>query len=128
MRDLSHYEVLTRAKDLSVLCYRLTEGLPSDKRFGLRAQMNRAAVSVAANIAEGLGRGTAGDLERCLRVALGSAAELEVLVEVAARVTESLDEQRIAEVAAGNTIVRKQLNRLITQVSADRRRMPHHGQ
>ncbi len=90
--------------------------------------MNRASVSVAANIAEGLGRATAGDLERHLRIALGSAAELEVLLEVAGRVHDSLNGSCVADLAAGNTIVRKQLNRLITQVSAERRQGTSNGQ
>jgi four helix bundle protein len=56
--------------------------LPEDERYGLRSQMRRAAVSVAANIAEGCGRGTAPDMARFLRIALGSIAELRCLTDL----------------------------------------------
>jgi four helix bundle protein len=119
MRDLARYEVLTRAKDLAVDSYGLTTLLPDSERFGLTAQINRASVSVAANIAEGLGRGTAGDLERHLRIALGSAAELDVLLEIADRV-HHLPPQELTPFGANTTVVRKQLNLLIGQVAGDR--------
>ncbi len=68
------------------MVYDLTSRLPRYERFGLTSQMQRASVSIPANIAEGFGRGSAGDLERSLRIASGSAAELVVLLELAASV------------------------------------------
>ena len=120
MRDLERFEVLSVAKDLAATCYQLTSHLPPVERFGLKSQMNRSAISIAANIAEGLGRGTPGELEHHLRIALGSAAELQVLVEVADRV-HSLPSSAVADVGALTTSVRKMLNRLTTQVAGDRR-------
>ncbi|MHC4959455.1 MAG: four helix bundle protein [Planctomycetota bacterium] len=51
--------------------------------YGLRSQMRRAAVSVAANIAEGCGRGGHAEFARFLRIALGSIAELRCLADLA---------------------------------------------
>jgi four helix bundle protein len=48
-----------RAMDLAERVLRLTDGFPVRERYGLAAQARRAAISVAANIAAGVGQGTA---------------------------------------------------------------------
>jgi hypothetical protein len=42
-----------RAMDLTIACYRFTNTLPAEERFGLSSQLRRAAASVPSNIAEG---------------------------------------------------------------------------
>ncbi len=51
--------------------------MPSGERFGLAEQMRRSSVSIASNLAEGAGRSTPGDFRRFIRIASGSACELE---------------------------------------------------
>lgn len=63
--------------DLTRNVYVLTSELPSDERFGLKSQVNRCAVSIPSNIAEGSGRGTNKDFRRFLDMSLGSSYELE---------------------------------------------------
>ena len=94
----------------------MTSSWPTDERYGLTSQTRRAAVSVAANIAEGLGRGTPGDFERFLRIAAGSAAELYVLLELA----EDVHQRQVDVTLDRFDHVRRQLNLLIRQVHADR--------
>ncbi len=71
--------------DLVTGCYRLTKQLPSSETYGLAGQIQRSAVSVPANIAEGHGRDSIGDYLRFLSVANGSLRELETELMIAAR-------------------------------------------
>ncbi|MBC7099760.1 four helix bundle protein [Candidatus Bipolaricaulota bacterium] len=63
--------------------YRLTQSWPKEESYGLTAQARRAAVSIPANLAEGLGRGTPGEISRFAQTALGSAYELDTLLQIA---------------------------------------------
>ena len=66
---------------LLVEVYRVACQLPDVERYGLAAQLRRAAVSVPANVAEGFGRSTRGDYLRHLSIASGSLRELETHLE-----------------------------------------------
>ena len=79
-RDL---QVWQKATDLVVECYRLTKLLPKSETYGLASQIQRAAVSVPANIAEGHGREHLGDYLHHLSVATGSLMELETHLIIA---------------------------------------------
>jgi len=57
--------------------YTLTSTFPDFERFGLRSQMNRCAVSIASNIAEGSSKGTNKHFIVFLETSLGSAYEWE---------------------------------------------------
>ena len=70
---------------LALEVYRLTESFPQTERFGLTAQLRRAAISVPSNIAEGHARFTAGEYKNALSVARGSVAEIEVQLTLAER-------------------------------------------
>lgn len=63
--------------ELAGLIYQLTKQFPADERFGLTSQMQRAAVSIPSNIAEGFNRHSTKEYKHFLSVALGSAGELE---------------------------------------------------
>ena len=60
-----------------------TAAFPDGERFGLVSQMDRAAVSIPSNIAEGYGRATTQDYLHFLRIARGSACELETQLVLA---------------------------------------------
>lgn len=69
--------VWQKAMDLSEVVYKITDSLPAKEMYGLSSQMQRSAVSIASNIAEGSKRSSRADFRQFCLVALGSAAELE---------------------------------------------------
>ena len=79
MRDFRNIKVWEKSHQLALATYKATKDFPSDERFGLISQARRAATSVPTNIAEGCGRGSDKELAYFLRVAAGSASELEYL-------------------------------------------------
>src|SRR6185437_1930634 len=71
--------------DLVEAVYLLTGEFPSTEKYGLVCQIQRAAVSVPANIAEGYGRTHRGDYLHHLSIAKGSSFELETHLLLAVR-------------------------------------------
>jgi four helix bundle protein len=82
-RDL---KVWQEAMSLAVACYELTRTCPKEEMYGMTSQIRRASASVAANIAEGHGRGTTAAFVHFLRTAQGSLKELETHLTLATRV------------------------------------------
>lgn len=62
---------------LAKLVYGLTRSFPSEEKFGIVAQMRRAALSVPSNVAEGQARRTTGEFIQFISHAEGSVAELD---------------------------------------------------
>ncbi len=65
--------------------YATSDHWPENERYGLIAQSRRAAVSIPANLAEGIGRGTPPERARFGQIAMGSLYELATLLELARR-------------------------------------------
>ena len=77
--------VWQKAMDLVVECYRIAKLLPKTELYGLTSQIQRAAVSIPANIAEGQGRSHTKEFLNHLSMAYGSLMELETHLQIAAR-------------------------------------------
>ncbi|MCO5131101.1 MAG: four helix bundle protein [Xanthobacteraceae bacterium] len=82
-RDL---KVWQKAMTIAEQVYRLTSCFPKDEIYGMTSQIRRAAVSIAANVAEGHGREHRGSFVQFLRIAQGSLKELETHLLLALRV------------------------------------------
>jgi four helix bundle protein len=87
-----------RAKSLAILVYRVTKEMPADERFGLTMQIRPAAVSVAANIVDGFGRGTNPEFAKFCRIARGSLFELMSHVEIANELGHISPNQELTDV------------------------------
>ena len=79
-RDL---EVWQKAMDLVVACYEITKEFPKYETYGLTSQLQRAAVSIPANIAEGQARQYTREFIQYLSISYSSIAELETLMQIA---------------------------------------------
>jgi len=79
-------EVWKRSKELAVMIYKSEMQGPFAKDFSLAKQMQRAAVSICSNLAEGAERETAKDAARFFTMAKGSAAELAAQLEIASEI------------------------------------------
>ena len=77
MNDYKELELWKESRKLVSDVYRMTANFPADEKFGLKSQLQRAAVSVPSNIAEGMGRSTKLDTHRLLVIARGSLFEIE---------------------------------------------------
>ena len=85
LQSVQRFKVWQRSVELVVLSYTLSGSFPSDERFGLIAQVRRAATSVPANIAEGFGRWNSREFAHFLAIASGSLRELQTHLIVATR-------------------------------------------
>jgi len=74
------------AQDLAVDVYQTTREFPADERYGLTSHLRRAAVSIAANIAEGNARGFRREYVQACYVARGSLAEVRSLLDLSVRI------------------------------------------
>ena len=94
-------EVWRRAVDWAVAIYQETKEFPREEVFGLSSQLRRAAVSVACNIAEGTERTSTKETIQFIGIALGSLAEVETLLILAARMgyVQADAETRLADEA-----------------------------
>jgi four helix bundle protein len=77
MRNYRELQVWAKAHALTLKLYRLSRKFPREEIYGLTSQLRRAGMSIGANLAEGCGRRTSTELARFVRIALGSASELD---------------------------------------------------
>ena len=119
INDYKDLRVWQQSFALATEVYRLTEGFPGRERFGITSQIRRAAISLPSNIAEGYGRNSTADYLRFLKMAMGSAYELETQLLLSRELGYSTDP--LAQTALNSLKeIMKMLNALIRSVKASR--------
>ncbi len=76
-------EVFIVSRQFVLECYKLSNTLPSDERFGMVSQIRRAALSVYLNIAEGASRKSETERKRFYEIARGSMIEIDAALDIA---------------------------------------------
>ena len=112
MQDFKSLTVWQKSHQLALAIYRATASFPREELFGLTSQMRRCGASIPANIAEGCGRDKDPDFARFLRIAMGSANELEYHA-LLSRDLRFLDVDTHAQLSNDITEVKRMLNAFI---------------
>ena len=112
MQDFRNLNVWKNAHTLVLGIYKATKPFPKQEMFGLTSQIQRAAVSIPANIAEGCGKSTDADFARYVQIAMGSSSELEYLLLLAHDLSY-LSDGDYSNLQISLVQVRKMLNALL---------------
>ena len=105
---------------LTLELYRLSRAFPKEELYGLTSQMRRASVSIGANLAEGCGRRTNAEMGRFVRIAMGSASELDHHL-LLCKDLGFLENDQYRGVARKLTEVRKMLSSLLSSIESELR-------
>jgi len=111
------------ARGLGGHVYAATRRFPREETFGLTSQIRRAAISIAANIAEGSGRNSDPDFAHFLEIAYGSSMELAALTVVAAD-SGFLDEEARDDLVTRTSAVTAQISALHRSLAVKRTKTP----
>lgn len=116
MRNFKELIVWEKAHLLCLEVYKITNDFPSEEKFGLISQLRRASSSIPTNIAEGCGYQTQKEFARFLRIASGSASEVEYQL-LLSKDLNFISESKFEELTKEVIIVRKMLYKLIQSLS-----------
>lgn len=105
--------VWQKSMSITKLVYKITRELPKEELYALASQLRRCAVSIPSNIAEGSKRGTKKDFLHFLRMASGSAAELETQLILAG---EEYSAEGVSSVLNELTQLQKMLESLMRKL------------
>lgn len=117
--DFKQLKVWRKAHQMALDTYRVTAAFPKEEMYGLTSQLRRAAASIGANVAEGCGRRSDGEMCRFLQIARGSASEMEYHV-LLARDLHFLNEQDFHNLTRQADELQRMLTGLIQSVRSSK--------
>lgn len=113
-RDLLVWQ---KSMDFSIDIYKICKKFPNEEKYALISQMQRAALSVPANIAEGYGRQSKKEFIQFLYISNGSLAETETYIEFAHRI-KYIDQTEKEKLELLKEEIRKMLKSLISSIKS----------
>lgn len=119
MKDFRDLKVWEKAHRLVLSVYGAAAGFPRQELYSLTSQIQRAAVSIPANIAEGCGKRGDAEFGRYLQIAMGSSSELEYLL-LLAHDLHYLPDEAYQTLSTQLVETRKMLNVLIQRTRVSR--------
>lgn len=93
IKDFRTLKVYQKSIELADIIFKLTKQFPSEEKYRLTDQMVRAATSIGANIAEGVGQGYKSKTINFCNIAMGSTNEMRHWITVARMQTYISDEE-----------------------------------
>ena len=109
MHNFKELKIWQEGMELAKVVYKATATFPQNEKYGLTSQINRSAVSIPSNIAEGAGRNSDKEFLQFLNIALGSAFELETQL-ILAQAFGFIDEKALSESVAQLQKIQKMIN------------------
>lgn len=106
MNNYKELKVWQKSMDLVELVYKLTSSFPKEEKYGLVSQIQRCAVSIPSNIAEGAGRNSNKEFKHFLSIANGSSNELSTQLHLSIRIGY-INENEVIEIFELLTEVQK---------------------
>ena len=119
MKSFRDLQVWEKAHQLTLDVYRVSAKFPKQEQYGLTNQLRRSSSSIAANIAEGCGRGSDAEFSRFVQIAMGSVSETEyhLLLSHDLKLLDTSDYEQLVDRVVE---VKRMLSGLIEKLRADR--------
>lgn len=115
MHNFRELKIWQEAMEITKFVYKKTKVFPISEQYSLTSQMNRAAVSIPSNIAEGAGRNGNKEFTQYLNIAMGSCFELETQM-ILAYEFGYIDKENLELFISNLNKLEKMINALITSL------------
>lgn len=111
--SVENLDIWRKGVDIVKKLYKITKNWPKEERYGLTSQVRRAAVSIPANIAEGVGRGGPNEAAHFGNISLGSLYELQTLIQIANEL-EYMDDNVYSELKNELSVLAKRISSFVS--------------
>ena len=115
MKSYRELQIWQKAREITKNTYAVTRLFPAPEQYALASQMNRSAVSIVSNIAEGWARSSTKDFLKFLYITRGSIAELETQF-ILANDLKYINDETLSTMEQQLTELNKMLASLITKL------------
>jgi four helix bundle protein len=114
MRNFKKLTIWQESMNIVKKVYELSNFLPKEENYGIKSQIQRAAVSVPSNIAEGCSRNSEIEFKRFWEISIGSAFELETQLII--NEIYLSDDTHLKDLMIKINGLQKMINNLITKI------------